>query len=924
MRTWIFAVLLAACPAPLPPPVAQVTIAPPPPDAAPVPSTTGAEPPQPTLRLPKNFVPTSYAAKLSIDPAQPTFEGSIVIEGDVRERSSVIWLHGRHLAVHRGTASHGDPYATPAMTPMVLTVTPHGEDLLELRTESALEPGTWRLQLDYTGELDTLDTTGAFKEVVAGAPYVYTQFEAIYARRVFPCVDEPDSKVPWKLTLEVPTGQLAVSNTSVERETPIGTGGRRFEFGATKPLPAYLVAFGVGPFDVVPAGTTRTGAPIRMITLKGRGAEAAWAAKTTPQLVALLEDWFDMPYPYAKLDLLTIPMTVGFGAMENAGLITYSERLMLLDPQHASWGRRSRWVATAAHELAHQWFGDLVTMAWWDDIWLNEGFANWMEVKITSKFEPAWHAELGELAMRTSALESDGVISARQVREPIESASDILDVFDGITYDKGASVLAMFESYVGADLFQRGVREYIKAKAYGTATSADFVAAISKVAGRDLAPAFATFLDQPGAPELAFNLHCGPTPTVELSQQRFVAPGSPTPTATRPWIVPVCVAYDNAGKRAEACTLLDGPTGKLALETKTCPRWVMPNVNGRGYYRTRLTSSQVTALRDEAWPLLSWSERRALFFDVGEATRYGRRTRVAPPMTKLPLMLALSFVPKLLTGGDRFTIGDSLGLPLGLDRWIADDQRGKYEAWLRLTFGPGAAKLGMVPKDTDDLDAERSRDDLVSAVAWSGRDPELVKQAVASAQSWHQLPQAMRGSILAVAVDASPELFDKIVADVKTEPDRARRGEMLGALGGVRDPKRFETALALVLDPAIDSRESMSLLFDSSSETTRRVAEQFFRAHKDEILKKVPQDEVTGGFSQATELFTAGCDATRRDELADYVTKTFAAQPGGARVVKQAIESMDQCIASRTLLEPEIRGWLGGVKIPKPTATKRK
>ena len=600
MRIWIFAVFLAACPAPVP----LVTITPPPPpDAAPAASSmAGLEPPQPTLRLPKNFVPTSYAATLSIDPAQPTFDGTIAIAGEIRERSSVIWLHGRHLAVHHAVATQGDRYAKPVGTAVELTVTPRGNDLLEVRAARALEPGAWHLDFDYSGEIDVLDTTGAFKEVVGGLPYVYSQFEAIYARRVFPCVDEPDSKVPWKLTLEVPRGQVAVTNTSIETETALDGGRQRYEFAETKPLPAYLVAFGVGPFDIVPAGTTRNGTAIRIITLKGRSAEAAWAVHTTPQIVALLEDWFGMPYPYGKLDLLTIPMTVGFGAMENAGLITYSEELMLLDPQHASWSRRSRWVATAAHELAHQWFGDFVTMAWWDDIWLNEGFADWMELKITSKFEPTWHAELGELATRINALEADSVVSARKIRQPIDSADDILNVFDGITYDKGASVLNMFESYVGADVFQRGVREYLHGKAYGNATSADFVASISKVANKDLAPAFATFLDQAGAPELELNVTCGRTSgsTLTLTQHRFVAPGSPAPPTTTPWILPVCIAYDSGGKRAETCTQLDGATSTISLAT--CPRWVMPNVDGRGYYRTQLTPAQATALRDEEWP----------------------------------------------------------------------------------------------------------------------------------------------------------------------------------------------------------------------------------------------------------------------------------------------------------------------------------
>ncbi|MDB4954501.1 MAG: Peptidase, partial [Myxococcales bacterium] len=604
--------------------------------------------------------------------------------------------------------------------------------------------------------------------------------------------------------------------------------------------------------------------------------------------------------------------------MENAGLVTFTETSMLFDQHHPSWIKRSRWVTYAAHELAHQWFGDYVTMAYWDDIWLNEGFANWMELKITARFEPAWHDELSVLDMRNAALRADSVVSARQIRQPIEKPDDILNVFDGITYDKGASVLNMFESYLGADVFQRGVRDYLTSRAYGTATSTDFVAAISKAAGKDLEPGFATFLDQPGEPELEAQLKCGAKPPeISFVQRRYVPPGSPAPPTTKPWILPVCVVYEREGKRADQCTLVEG-ANRLVLATKKCPRWVMPNANGGGYYRTYYTAPQVVALRDEAWPLLTGTERRAVYFDVAQAARFRRSGMHDATATQLPLTLPLSLVPKMLTGGDRFSVGDALALPVGLDRIVPDELRLKYESWLRTTFSPGAVKLGLTPKDTDDLDAEINRNEIVYAAAWSGRDPDLIKQATELARSWRDLPEAIRGTVLDIAVDASPELFDKIKHDVKSEPDRQRRELMFHALAVVRDPKRFASALELVLDPAVDFREAMDMLFETSTEPTRAVAETYVRDHKDELFKRMPHDEVSGGVWNITALFTGACDATRRDAIADYVTKNFGTLPGGARVVQQGIEVMDQCIASRKILEPEVRAWLGGVKIPKP------
>ncbi|HEY5922042.1 MAG TPA: M1 family aminopeptidase [Kofleriaceae bacterium] len=907
--TWVL-VVLAACPAPpaQPPPQRPQ----PPVETVGTPAVAKPLDPaeMPKLRLPKTFVPASYTATLAIDPARDGFDGVIAITGEVKERTTVIWLHGKDLVIKRASADNGKP----------ITITPRGEDLLEVRGD--FTPGTWVFNVEYTGKLDPLNTTGAFKQTYNGAPYVFTQLEALYARRVFPCVDEPDSKVPWQLTLDVPKSTIAVSNTPVVRESASAL-GKRFEFAKTKPLPTYLVAFGIGPFDIVDAGKSKGGVPVRIVTMKGRAAEAAYAAKTTGRVLDLLEDYFGMPYPYEKLDILCIPIVIGFSAMENAGLVTYTEQLVLLDPKQASWKQRRSYIGTTAHELAHQWFGDYVTMAWWDDIWLNEGFATWLGNKIVARFEPAWHGEHSELDLRMGALDADSLVNARKVRQPIDKVDDIYNAFDGITYVKGAAVLNTFEQYVGPEVFQRGVREYLKARAYGTATSEHFVAAVSAAAGKDLAPAFATYLEQPGAPELETKLACDKGGAkLELTQQRFVPPGSPEPATQPPWIMPVCIAYERDGKRADTCTLLTKETDTVALETKKCPRWVMPTAHGRGYYRARYTAGQVTKLRDEAWPLLSWTERRALFFDVVAATRYRPRGVRKPlpktPSGKLPLTLVVSIVPKLLAGGDRFTVGDALIVPIGVDRFVADDQRAKYETWLRMTFGPAAAKLGLMPQEGDNLDAETNRGEILRAVAWYGRDPALVKKCVELAANWRDLPVAIRGLVLVIAADANPDLHAKLLRDIKTEPDRNRRDEMYTAIVGTRDAKRVELALELLLDPKVDIRESSSMLLQTTSEPMRKVAERFVRVHKDKLLERLPKDAVTGMVGFVSMLFAGSCDPALRDETRTYVLANFAKLVGGERVINQSFEAMDQCIASRKLLEPELRAFLGSVKARKP------
>ena len=861
----------------------------------------GLEPAAPVLRLPRSFLPTGYAATLAIDPALAGFDGTVAITGAVSARSSVIWLHGHALKITHAVARQG-------ATEIKLSATPHGDELIAFRAATPLAAGTWTLTIAYTGVYDERNTSGVFKQTVAGAPYVYSQFEALYARRAFPCFDEPDNKVPWQLTLEVPAALVAVSNTPIAREQPLAGGKKRVEFAVTKPLPSYLVAFGVGPFDVVDAGKTRSGAPIRILTMKDRGAEGAWAAKTTGPLLDLLQDLFGSPYPYEKIDMLSIPITVGFGAMENAGLVTFTEGIMLIDPKQGSRGREYVWINVAAHELAHQWFGDLVTTAWWDDIWLNEGFADWIERKITARFEPAWHESLAELAERNKALASDSLVSARQIRQPIASPDDILNAFDGITYKKGASVLNMFEGYVGSDVFQRGVRDYLQQHAFGNATSRDFAAAISAAAGKDVGPAFATFLEQPGAPELTATLACdhGP-PRLVLGQRRYVPPGAPPPAEGKPWIVPVCVAYDRGGARAQTCGLLDAATGSIALDAPSCPRWVMPNVEGRGYYRIAYTPGEVAALRDRAWPQLTVAERQAVFFDAADGAVLG----------KLPIALARSFLPRMIASGDREAIAAAIELPRRLETAVPDELLPSYRAWMAATFGPAARKAGLAPSPRDSLDVEISRGALLEAAGSRGNDPVLAAEAVRLAAHWRTLPEAIRGNVITIAADVSPAVFEHLVTELRTEPDRTRRGEIIYALGLVHDVARQRIALELLLDPKVDIRETADLLFQPRGEANRLAAQEFFQAHMADLLKRIPSEGTSSGQAYFALLFTSSCSAGRRDEIARYVTETFAKMDGGARVVQQAIEAMDQCIAQRKLVEPELRAWLGPAATPR-------
>ncbi len=849
----------------------------------------GLVPPQPGMRLPKNFVPTKYAVRLAINPKVADFTGVMQIAGTVSERSSGIWLHAEELVIESAAVDGA---------PMEVTAGTTGDTIL-LRTATPLEPGPVTISIAYRGAYDLVNTVGAFKQTVAGESYVYTQLEAMYARRVFPCVDEPDTKVPWQLTLDVPVTLEAVANTPVADELQM-SGIRRVTFAPTKPLPSYLIAFGVGPFDIVPAGATKRGVPVRVVTLKGRAREAAYAVETSAKIVDAAEEWFGTPYPFEKLDMLTIPITIGFGAMENAGLITYTESVMLIDPAQGSLDKKYDWVQTAAHEIAHQWYGDLVTPVWWDDIWLNESFATWAQEKVVSAFDKSWNVAGEPERIRAGALGQDAIVSARKIRQPVEQNDDITLAFDYIVYSKGSAVLSMLEAYVGRDAFQQGVRAYLAEHAFGNATAQDFVGAISQVTGKDLTVAFASFLDQSGAPQLTTTLDCTSSKAkLAIAQRRYVAPGSPPPAQTTPWVIPVCIAYDQDGQRATTCTVIDTAEAVVELPAKACPAWVMPNADGAGYFRVAYTEQAAAALRDQAWPKLTVAERRAVAFDLNAGALDGT----------LAFGTALSLVPKLLSKPDRYTLPLATQ-PTAFAAFVPPSLQPTYERYLRTTYGKAAAAVGLLPKAGDTYDDEEMRNKLVGVVAWGGREPKLVAQATKLAKKWRELPQAMRGLILQIAVDHDPALFAKVLAEVPTEPDRALREEMMNAVVRVRDPVRAKQALGLVLDPTLDIRESFDLGQSMSTPETQEVAHAFYREHVAEILQRAPTTTTATPFATLGLIWTRPCRAEHRATAEAEIKATFATLPGATPVIAQVLEGMDQCISQRARLGPVVAQWL--------------
>jgi len=494
----------------------------------------------PKLRLDGNFRPVEYAATVRIVPDQNWFSGELQIRLQSTKPARTVWLNAdEELKIEQASLD--------GRTGKVI---PGSKDFQGIQFEQPVSSG--RLNIRYNGPIDRKSTTGVFQVKDGDEWYVYTQFEPISARRAFPCFDEPAYKVPWQLTVEIPKGLQAFSNTAVTGETVAGD-TKTVRFGKTRPISSYLVAFAVGSFDVVPArfaGSRKT--PVRIIVPKGRTTEAEYATTVTPEVLEQLEGFFGIPYPYGKLDMIAVPL---FGqAMENPGLITFNLTSILSKSSEDSIQRQRGYTRGAVHEIGHQWFGDLVTARWWDDIWLNEAFATWTEDRILSTWKPDWGSAESAVGARLYSMGQDRLVSARRIRQPIVSNDDIVNAFDGITYQKGASIIRMFETWMGPENFRCGIRSYLDQYADRNADVTNFLEALDRGAGSDMARPFSTFLDQPGAPVISMALRCneGKPPSLNLGQKRLLPQGSSGSTEET-WRAPVCIAYEADGRRKREC-----------------------------------------------------------------------------------------------------------------------------------------------------------------------------------------------------------------------------------------------------------------------------------------------------------------------------------------------------------------------------------
>ena len=843
-------------------------------------------PAPPVMRLGDAVRPLAYDLALTLLPDEPRFRGRVEIDVDITRPLDFFWLNGHELEVRDATLVVG------GRTLRATASAAEGGNTIGVRLPETVPAGKARLALEFSGRISTNDTRGVFKQRDGERWYAFTQFESINARRAFPCFDEPHWKTPWTVTLTVRRDHVAVANTPAVQERDLGDGLKQVRFAPTQPLPSYLVAFAAGPFEVVDGGKAgRAGTDLRYIVPAGRGAETRFVKQATPRVLELLEQYFDSPYPYGKLDSLVIPVTVNFWAMENPGLITYRSSLLLARPEQEDDRFQQLYVSIGAHEIAHQWFGNLVTMQWWDDLWLKESFATWLARKVAQGYNPQWEQNQRREQGRQTAFATDRLQSTRQVRQPVNSRDDLSNAYDRITYDKGGAVLGMFEAWLGETRFRDGVRRYMAKHAHGNATTSDFFAAIG-AADADIARGFASFVSQPGMPLVDVELDCNTSPALRLRQQRFL-PAAPT-ASNQQWLIPVCVRYDDSGTPRQHCALLREREQRIELPgAARCPAWVLPNPGGLGYYLTRLGPQARARLaaaplqEPEAIALLA--EQTLLANSAGLPA--GELLELAAPLAADPRPEVGTAVAVAIEQLDMLAANDP--------RWRASLQR-----WIAQHLTPRARQLGWVNR-ADDSDAVRKlRGYLLPLTADLGADPDLRQQARALAFDWlagknrAQLGANARSVLRMAAHEADGALFDALVATLRQAGDAATRGQIYDALGRVRDPVLLRRAVDLSLDPGLDPREAVEMFMSASDEPANaNTLITFVRERYTALAARLPEESM----ARMPRMHQSVCTAEGRAQVQALYGARMHTLSGGGRNLAQVLERIDICIANQRM-----------------------
>ena len=817
-------------------------------------------------RLPQTVIPSHYAVTITPDLAKETFSGEVTIDVDVKEPVASITLHGIGFTYHEATITSGGDT-------MTANVGEIGDEMITLKPAAQIAAGPASIHIVFEAPL-AKQLRGLYLSQTATRKYAVTQFEATDARRAFPCFDEPAMKAAFDIALIVDKADTAISNSPIASDTPVGESKHRIQFATTARMSTYLVAMLVGDFQCISG--TADGTPLRVCAPAGQQQMGAWALESAQAVVKFYNDYFGIKYPFAKLDMISIP-DFEAGAMENAGAITYRDTALLIDPKTASISQKKSVSAVVAHEIAHQWFGDLVTMKWWDDIWLNEGFATFMTAKPLESWHPEWNTALDSVAGSGQSLTLDSQRATRPIRTQAETRNEIDQLFDGIAYGKTAAVLRMVEGWLGRDTFRDGIRAYLKKYSFSNAAAEDFWGTMAASSKKPVDVVMKSFVDQPGAPLLHTSDVCKDTAhDVTISQERLTRKGQ---EVAEVWSIPMC-------PKTMGCAVLSAASAHLSVSG--CGRPIFLNANGRGYFVTDYSDAERKALLGRLTDLNS-AERIMLRSNEGLLVSLLRRD-VGDYLALLQAM------PR---PADRTLVDGIAGSLQQMNRQLVTDaNRAGWQRTVRSILNGLAPATWTAPAGETD-EARLSRSEVLESLGLLGADPQVIAGAKDVASKFLSDPASVdrtdANTALSIAANfGDAALFDRLTSMYENATVPALKSTYLEALTEFRDPALITRAIDYGFSGKVRSQDLPQyfarLSFNPFGQTQTWNA---IKAHWGDLQQSVPT---------AMGAFVAGvggmCDPAMKKDVQDF----FATHPAGtaSRSLQRSLESLDRCVAFRS------------------------
>jgi aminopeptidase N len=823
-------------------------------------------------KLPKQVVPVQYEIRIIPNVQAKTFTGSEVIKVKVAKPVRQLVLNALELEVHGATV---DDRSLPSSA---IKVDRKGQ-LLTLSLPSDLSEGEHAVGLSFTGKINQ-GGMGLFysnyQEANTGAKKTLlgTQFEATDARRMFPCWDEPSFRAKFQLTVVIPPDWMAVSNMPVESELKADS-GKEVRFAMTPPMPSYLNVLVAGELETI---EDKVGdVQIRVVTTKGKAESGRYALEATAKILQYYNEYFGVPYPLPKLDQIALPGGFG-GAMENWGGITYFESVLLFDPEKTSDQTRHNIFAVIAHEMAHMWFGDLVTMAWWDNLWLNEGFASWMGTKCTGHFNPQWDVWVRRQEPRNparrsgipkeQAMEGDARSTTHPIQQPIATEEEANSAFDDITYQKGESFLRMLESFLGEETFRNGIREYISAHQYSNATTADLWSALSDASSTPVNEIAAGWTEQPGFPVV--KVRRDEDGKVSFFQERFVVNyKNPRPLE---WKIPL--TYGSLGQ-SPAARLMTGKTD--GLENIPVDQPFKLNIDGAGYYRSQYdprTWDQLTGSLGQ----LSLADRVNLLSDTWALVQANRA----------PFGLYTGLVGKL-PGSLDFPQWDQVLFVFDyLDRLLnGQPGREQFQQYARSVLRPIFDQVGWDAKPDEASNIATLRGNLIGLLGKIG-DTEIAKACSQRFQNFLNDPKSispdLRPAVLGVVAASADEATWSKLHELGTKTtDLAEKQDYYDALAHAQDPKLIQKTLAIALTDELSSSRAIFLPPKVARESGHpEIAWAFAQANMKALAGKIDTASVS---SYVPGLFSFFSDPDRAADLKS-LAKTYLAGASSHEIAK--------------------------------------